>query len=63
MLFAAATIVFYVIVDWSMLPMMGIPIAAVLTVPVLLSLAGKAIGAFAGAYLGARQRRASAVAS
>jgi hypothetical protein len=59
MLFAAATIVFYVIVDWSMLPMMGVPIAAALTVSVLLSLVGKAIGAFLGAYLGSHNRKAS----
>ena len=59
MLFAAATIVFYVIVDWSMLPMMGIPIAAMLTVAVLFSLVGKAIGAFLGAYLGSHNRKAS----
>jgi hypothetical protein len=63
MLFAAATIVFFVVVDWSMLPMMGMPIAAALTVPVLLSLVGKAVGAFAGAYFGARQHGGSVAAS
>lgn len=63
MWFAAATIVFYVIVDWSMLPMMGIPLTAVLTVTVLLSLVGKAIGAFVGAHFGARHRNSSAVAA
>jgi len=54
--FAAATIVFFVIVDWSMLPVMGIPIGAVLTVTLFVSLAGKAVGAFIGARLGAQRR-------
>jgi hypothetical protein len=61
MLFAAATIVFYAVVDLSTLPMMGLPIATVLTVPVGISLAAKAAGAFLGAYLGsqtAKTRRA-----
>jgi len=56
MLFAAATIVLFALVDLSMLPMMGMPIAAALTVPVFLSLGGKAIGAFLGGYLGSRSR-------
>ena len=60
MLFAAATIVLYAVVDLSTLPMMGLPIAAALTVPVGLSLLGKALGAFLGAYSGARARGAGA---
>jgi len=59
MLFAAATIACFVIVDWSMLPMMGIPIGAVLTATLFVSLAGKAVGAFSGAWLGAQRRRAN----
>ena len=56
MLFAAATIISYVIVDLSTLPMMGLPIAAALTVPFGLSLCAKTVGAFAGAFLGSRAR-------
>lgn len=55
-LFAAATIVLYTIVDLGTLPMMGLPIAAALTVPVGVSLLGKAAGAFLGAYWGSRVR-------
>ena len=56
MLFAAATIVIYAIVDLSMLPMMGFPIAAALTVTHGLSLCIKAAAAFLGAYLGSKSR-------
>lgn len=56
MLFAAATIILYAVVDLSTLPMMGLPIAAALTVPVGLSLLGKAAGAFLGAHFGVRAR-------
>lgn len=56
MLFAAATIVFYAIVDLSTLPMMGLPIAAALTVPVVVSFGAKALGAFLGAHFGSRSR-------
>ena len=63
-LFAAATVVLYAVVDLSTLPMMGLPIAAALTVTFGLSLCAKAAGAFLGAYLGsqsgAKARRAVA---
>lgn len=52
LLFAAATVVLYTAVDLSTLPMIGLPIAAALTVPFGLSLVGKAAGAFLGAYYG-----------
>ena len=52
LLFAAATVVLYTVVDLSTLPMIGLPIAAALTVPFGLSLVGKAAGAFLGAYYG-----------
>ena len=55
-LFAAATVVLYTVVDLSTLPMIGLPIAAALTVPFGLSLVGKAAGAFFGAYYGTRVR-------
>jgi hypothetical protein len=55
-LFAAATLALYVIVDFGTLPMLGVPITAALNVPVGLSLAGKAAGAFIGAHFGARRR-------
>jgi len=54
MLFAAVTVILYAAVDLSMLPMMGIPVVAALTVPFGLSLGTKAAAAFLGAYLGAR---------
>jgi hypothetical protein len=53
-LFAAATVVFYAVVDLSTLPMMGLPIAAALTATFGLSLCAKAAGAFLGAYLGSQ---------
>lgn len=56
MLFAAATIVLYVIVDLSTLPMMGLPIASARTLTHGLSLCVKAAGSFLGAYLGSRSR-------
>lgn len=52
--FAAATFVLYVIVDWGMALGMGVSLAVMLTPTVMLSLAAKALGAFAGAHLGAR---------
>lgn len=55
MLFAAATIVLYAVVDLSTLPMMSLPISAAFTLPVGLSFAAKAAGAFLGAYLGSRK--------
>lgn len=54
MLFAVATIVLYALVDLSTLPMMGLPIAAALTVTFGLSLCAKAAGAILGAYLGSQ---------
>lgn len=54
MLFAAAIIVLYATVDVSTLPMMGLPIVSALTIPAVLSLSAKAIGAFLGAQLGSR---------
>ena len=51
MLFAAATIVLYVMVDLSTLPMMGLPITV--TAAFSISLSVKAAAAFIGAYLGA----------
>ncbi len=60
MLFAAATIVLFVVVDWSMLPMVGIPITEMLTVSVLLSLLAKGAGAFLGAYIGSKNPKSSA---
>lgn len=56
LLFAAATVVLYTVVDLSTLPMIGLPIAAAFTVPFGLSLVGKAAGAFLGAYHGTRSR-------
>jgi hypothetical protein len=56
MLFAAATIVLYAMVDLSTLPMMGLPVTAALTIPVGLSFAAKAVGAFLGAHFGARNQ-------
>ncbi len=56
MLFAAATIALYAIVDLSTLPMMGLPISATFTLPVGLSFAVKVAGAFLGAYLGSQKR-------
>ena len=56
MLFAAATLVLYVIVDLSMLPMLGLPIADALTLPTAFSFTAKIAGAFLGAYLGSRKQ-------
>lgn len=50
--FAAATVVFYAVIDLGTLPMMGLPVTAALTAAVGLSFAGKVFGAFLGAYLG-----------
>lgn len=60
LLFAAATIVLYALVDLSTMPMMGLPMSALLSVPFGLSLLGKAAGAFLGAYCGIRARDRSA---
>lgn len=56
LLFAAATIVLYTVVDLGMLPMMGLPIGAALTLSLGLSLSVKAAGAFLGAHVGSRSR-------
>lgn len=56
MLFAAATIVLYAVVDLSTWPMMGLPISSALTVTFALSLCAKAAGAVLGAYLGSQSR-------
>lgn len=59
--FAAATVLFYVIIDLSTLPMMGIPLAAVLNATVIVSLGVKGVGACLGAHLGSRSSGVSGV--
>ena len=54
-LFALATIVLYIIVDFGMLPLMGIPLTAMLSVTTGISLGAKLAGALLGAYLGTRR--------
>ncbi len=59
--FAITTLVLYLIVDLSMLPLMGLPILGAVSVVFLLSFAGKAAGALLGAHLGSRPRNPAAV--
>lgn len=56
MLFALLTLVLYIVVDLSMLPIMGLPITDAITLPVLFSFVAKTAGAFLGAYLGSQKR-------
>jgi hypothetical protein len=51
-LFAGATILWYVIVDFGLASLAGYEILAMLTAPVLVSLAVKTAAAFYGAHLG-----------
>jgi hypothetical protein len=60
--FAVATVVLYVVIDWSMLPLMGVSLLEVMKVSVAASLGAKLIGALAGATLGARARGRAAAA-
>ena len=62
MTFAVATVVLYVVIDWSMLPLMGVSLMEVMKVSIAASLAAKLIGALAGATLGARARGRAAAA-
>lgn len=52
--FAAACIVFYVLIDFGMTALMGVSLAAFLTAQVALSLAGKLAAALLGAWIGTR---------
>lgn len=56
-LFAAATVVWYAVIELSTFPMMGLPIGAAFTLSVALSFAAKVCGAFLGADLGARRQQ------
>ncbi len=55
MLFALTSIVFYGIVDLSILPVAGLPLPAALTLAFGISLSVKVAGAFLGAYFGSRK--------
>ena len=57
MAFAAATIVLYIVLDFSMVPAMGIDIRAVLTLSMAFWLLIKLAGALLGAYLGRKNFR------
>lgn len=57
--FAAATIGFYILIDFGIM-LSFVPASAFLTLTVALSLAAKLIGALAGARLGARTQAAHA---
>ncbi|MGI9323867.1 MAG: hypothetical protein ACR2PZ_01515 [Pseudomonadales bacterium] len=59
LLFAVATLGLYVVVDLSMLPMMGLPIADGITLSTTLSFLAKTAGALLGAYLGSRRQSAA----
>ena len=64
MLFAASTIVLYLVVDFGLLlPLMGVPIADSLSLTVAVSLLAKVAGSFLGAYAGERQNVSAAGAS
>jgi hypothetical protein len=52
MVFAAMTIVFYVLVDFGMLPLMSYDLLATLTLSMLVSLVAKTVAAFLGAHCG-----------
>jgi hypothetical protein len=62
MRFAAATIIWYLVLDAGSLPLFGLPITTFFAVPVLLSLLVKAAGAVLGARL-ANQRASRAAPS
>ena len=62
-MFAVATIVFYIIVDLGMLPFVGAPITVGLNLTSGLSLIVKIFGALLGAYFGSRSRRQSGEAA
>jgi hypothetical protein len=55
-LFAVATVVLYVVVDFSMLPLMGLDLFAALSLTMGASLGAKLVGALLGAHLGTRRR-------
>ncbi|MDP2142461.1 MAG: hypothetical protein Q8L20_16785 [Gammaproteobacteria bacterium] len=56
MAFAVMTFVFYLLVDFSTLPLMGIDILSALTLTTILSLLTKLFGALGGARLGTTAR-------
>ena len=62
-LFAAATILAYVLIEVAMMPMLGLPISSLLTLSFGLSLSAKAVGAFLGAKLGSRSQASSSAAA
>lgn len=59
MLFAATTILAYVLIEVAMMPLLGQPISSLLTVSVGLWLSVKAAGALLGAKLGSGRRASS----
>jgi hypothetical protein len=63
MLFAVATVVAYIAVDFGMLPLMGIDLRVMLDSTVAVSLAAKLAGALLGASLGKSRRARPAAAA